>query len=260
MTSVRYIHWKHSEAPDGIAKLEKAGFRVVYDELTPEIYPALKANLPDALVINLDRLPSHGREMALYFRSTKKSCQVPIVFVGGKPEKVAIVKEKVPGAVFTAWRGIQSAIDRAICNAPKNPIKPVPSLSGYSGTPLIKKLGIKPDSILAIVNGPPGFEKTLGKLPAGVTVRKSARGKRDTTIWFLRSLKELEDKIDMMSDAVGDIDSLWIAWPKQAAQLKSDVTQTDVRKIGLLSGLVDYKICAIDQTWSGLKFARRKKQ
>ena len=130
-------------------------------------------------------------------------------------------------------------------------------MAGYSGTPLPKKLGIKADHVVALVNAPDGFMRTLGELPPNVQTRNGARGKRDLTIWFVQSLKELEQRVDRYADAVGS-GGLWIAWPKQSSGKKTDVTQAMVRKIGLAAGLVDYKICAIDETWSGLKFATRK--
>ena len=101
------------------------------------------------------------------------------------------------------------------------------------------------------------LEQTLGELPVGVRLRRQGRGQRDLTIWFVQFRKELEQRVDRFADLVGD-GAIWIAWPKKAAEVVTDVTQHDVRKVALAAGLVDYKICAIDATWSGLKFATRK--
>ncbi|KPK59725.1 MAG: hypothetical protein AMS21_09815 [Gemmatimonas sp. SG8_38_2] len=130
-------------------------------------------------------------------------------------------------------------------------------MAGYSGTPLPKKLGIKADSVVVLVNAPEGFEKTLGKLPDGVTLRRKARGHCDLVIWFTKSLKELGARVGTLGALAGE-DGIWIAWPKKTSGWATDVSQTDVRSTGLAAGLVDYKICAIDETWSGLKFTRRK--
>ncbi len=258
MKTIRYIHWKDEEADEGIQRLENAGFQVVYEALSQDNYSRIRKQPPDALVINLSRLPSHGREVALYFRSSKSSRHVPIVFVEGQPEKVERVKQSVPDAVYTSWRGIRATVNKAIKNPPKNPVVPESSMGGYSGTPLAKKLGIKSGNVVALVNAPEGFQNQLANLPDNVSFKHSARGKRNLTIWFVLKLNDLENRIDRMADAVVDKDGLWIAWAKKSSGVATDVTQNDVRKIGLASGLVDYKICAIDETWSGLKFARRK--
>ena len=131
-------------------------------------------------------------------------------------------------------------------------------MAGYSGTPLVKKLGIKPNAVVALVGAPEKFDKTLGALPEGVVLRTHARGRRNLTIWFAKSTADLKRRIKPMAAAV-EKGGLWIAWPKKASGVLTDLTQHDVRSTGLAAGLVDYKICAIDDTWSGLLFARRKK-
>jgi hypothetical protein len=95
-------------------------------------------------------------------------------------------------------------------------------------------------------------------IPPGVTLRRQARGKCDLIIWFTKTCKDLENRIGRFAALTGS-GGLWIAWPKKAAGVKTDLTQAIVRRTGLAAGLVDYKICAIDETWSGLKFARRKR-
>jgi hypothetical protein len=208
-------------------------------------------------VIDLARLPSHGREVAMALRTSPATRHVPIVFVEGAPEKVARAMEQLPDATFTSWNRIKGALSKAIANPPAKPLVPNSAMAGYSGTPLPKKLGIKADSVLALLNAPADFMQTLGALPDGVTVKTSARGCRDLTLWFPKSVRDLERRIDTLADQVAD-GGLWIAWAKKASGVKTDITDATVRKIGLASGLVDYKVCAIDATWSGLKFARRK--
>ncbi|MCP5117986.1 MAG: DUF3052 domain-containing protein, partial [bacterium] len=127
-------------------------------------------------------------------------------------------------------------------------------MAGYSGTPLPKKLGIKPKLVLGLVNAPDDFEKTLGALPDGVKLRHNLRGRVDLIIWFTKSAADLKRRIERMA-AVTPPGGLWIAWPKKASGVATDVTEPLVRKTGLAHGLVDFQICAIDATWSGLKFA-----
>jgi len=130
-------------------------------------------------------------------------------------------------------------------------------MAGYSDTPLPKKLGIKPDSTLALVGAPPNFQRTLGTLPPGVRIKRRA-GAADLTIWFPRSATDLDRRIARLAELVGD-GHVWIAWPKRASGVKSDVTSDRVRSAGIAHGLVDYKVAAIDETWSGLKFTRRRR-
>ncbi len=130
-------------------------------------------------------------------------------------------------------------------------------LSGYSGTPLVKKLGIKPGAKVALIGAPTGFRRELVDLPPDVALGVRAAGSPDLMVWFVKSARELRSGIARMARAMGP--GLWIAWPKKTSALASDISETDVRAAGLANGLVDYKVCAINETWSGLKFARAKK-
>jgi len=129
--------------------------------------------------------------------------------------------------------------------------------AGYSGTPLPRKLGIKPGFTVHLVDAPDGFETALGALPAGASLRRTGRRPADLVVWFVRSVAALDHGIVARAAATGP-GGLWIAWPKKASGVRTDVTQAEVRAAGLDHGLVDYKIAAIDATWSGQKFARRK--
>ncbi|MFQ6044882.1 MAG: DUF3052 domain-containing protein [Gemmatimonadales bacterium] len=108
------------------------------------------------------------------------------------------------------------------------------------------------------LNAPRGFPDLLRDLPEGVKLQRTASAKNDLTIWFVRNRRVLERGIHRRASNVGT-GGLWIAWPKKGSALASDLTQRSVRDIGLAHGLVDYRICAIDDTWSGLKFARRRR-
>jgi len=190
-------------------------------------------------------------------RTSPATRHVPIVFVEGEPEKVARTKTLLPDATYTSWSRIKTSLRKALAHPLANPVVPDSVLAGYSGTPLPKKLGIKAGSTLVLLNAPDEFIATLGALPDGVKIKSTARGHRELTVWFPKSARDLENRIDRLADQV-EGGGLWIAWPKQASGVKTDITQTIVRKVGLAAGLVDFKICSIDATWSGLKFARRK--
>ena len=129
--------------------------------------------------------------------------------------------------------------------------------AGYSGTPLPKKLEIREGTRVATVGAPADFAKTLGPLPAGAKVKKGLDAPRDLTIWFVTSRKQLEGDLRKVAPARGE-GSLWLAWPKKASGMKTDVTEDVLREVILPHGLVDRKVCAIDETWSGLLFSWRK--
>ena len=132
-----------------------------------------------------------------------------------------------------------------------------PQAAGYSGTPLVRKLGIKPDSRVGLLGAPDGFDDTLGELPQGVSVRRSARGPLDVIVAFTVSRSELERRLPVLRRALDQAGGLWIAWPKRASGVATDVGEGVVRELGLAAGLVDNKVCAIDEVWSGLRLVYR---
>jgi hypothetical protein len=132
-------------------------------------------------------------------------------------------------------------------------------MAGYSGTPLPKKLGIKENSRVALVNAPVDFAATLSELPPGVSVAKQLRAPLDVLVFFTTSTRELLKRFDELAAKLAQTGGLWIAWPKKASGVPTDLTENVVRQIGLAAGLVDNKVCAIDETWSGLRFVIRLK-
>jgi hypothetical protein len=131
-------------------------------------------------------------------------------------------------------------------------------VAGYSGSPLPKKLGIKPESRLALVGAPVGFEETLGALPERVDVKAGVRGPLDVIVFFTTSAAELRRRFDRLAAALDPAGALWVAWPKKSSGVKSDLTENTVREVALPKGLVDNKVCAIDDTWSGLRLVIRR--
>ncbi|HUL70672.1 MAG TPA: hypothetical protein VLT17_10625 [Gemmatimonadales bacterium] len=253
---IRLIHWVPGEARARAAQLRRTGYRVEHGGFGPQLLKTLGRTPPDAIVIDLSRLPITGRDVGVALRSTKATRHVPVVFVEGDPERVAKVRAQLPDAVYTTWNAIVSPLKRAIAEPLSSPLVPASRLAGYSGTPLPRKLGIKPGWVVALLGAPDRFAETLGALPERVTLRAGARGRCDQAIWFVRSARELRQGIERVGRFPGE-GGLWIAWVKQASQLRTDVTEAMVREAGLANGLVDFKICAIDGDWSGLRFARR---
>jgi hypothetical protein len=129
------------------------------------------------------------------------------------------------------------------------------STAGYSGTPLPKKLGIKPGHRLALLGAPDGFEL---ELPDGVSVRRRAGGKADVILSFHVSRTELERRLPALRAMMQPAAGLWIAWPKRASKMETDITEDVLREIALPTGLVDNKVCAVDERWSGLRLVIRR--
>lgn len=132
-------------------------------------------------------------------------------------------------------------------------------MAGYSGTPLPKKLCIKEDARVALVGAPPGFESVLGELPAGAALVRPARKGLDVVLLFARSRAELVRRFETYAARIKADGSLWVAWPKRASGVATDLAEPYVRQHGLAAGLVDVKVCAVDETWSGLRFVYRLK-
>lgn len=141
----------------------------------------------------------------------------------------------------------------------KKAVKPAPAPAGYSGTPLPKKLGVDGDRSVLLMNAPMGFEDLIRDDSGMQRIKRGRSGSADVVIWFVKNRGELDDGLDRAIAAMAEGGGLWIAWPKKASGIVTDVSEDVVRETGLAAGIVDYKVCAIDATWSGHKFARRKR-
>jgi hypothetical protein len=129
--------------------------------------------------------------------------------------------------------------------------------AGYSGTPLPRKLGIKDDADVALVSAPDEFERLLDPLPDGAVLRRRLVRKQDVIVFFTTKQSELERRFARLVGVLASNGGLWVAWPKRASGVATDLNENLVRDVGLAHGLVDNKVCAIDDTWSGLRFVRR---
>jgi len=257
MRRVLLIHLNAGEGMARAKSLRAGGYDVT--RILPQGLKFLRdvrRDPPDAIVIDLERLPSVGRDIGLAMRMSKSTRHIPIVFAGGAAEKVAGVRTLLPDAAYAPWSKIGGVVKRAMVRGVKDPVVPRSIFETYSGTPLPKKLGVKANSSLALIEAPDGFAASLGRLPEGVTIREKSGRRADLTMWFVRSSKELNRGIKKIAADLDD-GSIWIAWPKKTSAIVSDLSQVSVRSVGLACGLVDFKVCAIDATWSGLLFKRR---
>jgi hypothetical protein len=132
-------------------------------------------------------------------------------------------------------------------------------MAGYSGTPLPKKLGMQSGLRVALLNSPDDFNQTLGTLPDGVTLHRGIprTGKPDIVVWFVSRRGEFERRLQGIRGRMAPATALWVAWPKKASGVATDMTENAIREVALPTGLVDNKVCAIDETWSGLRLVIR---
>ncbi|MDW3218372.1 MAG: DUF3052 domain-containing protein [Acidimicrobiales bacterium] len=130
--------------------------------------------------------------------------------------------------------------------------------AGYSGTPLPKKLGIKDGHIVALVDAPEHIDDLLDPMPADVEIRRGARGKPDVSLVFCRTRRDLDRRAGQLWKLAFPDRSIWICWPKKSSPMFADLTEDQVREVVLPGGLVDIKVCAVDDDWSGLKLMVRR--
>lgn len=132
-------------------------------------------------------------------------------------------------------------------------------MAGYSGTPLPKKLGLKEGSRIALINAPKDFARELGELPHNAEIVSRATKPLEIVLLFVLAERALLRDFDKLAKKLASNGMIWIAWPKKSSGVATDLTFDRVQRIGLDAGLVDVKICAIDEVWSGLKFVYRLK-
>ena len=262
--SVRLICWNEADASARAAGLRHAGYRVIADppENAGGMVRYFRELAPDAVVIDLDRLPSHGRELGLSLRASKSTSHLRLVFAGGLPAKIELVRAAIPDAIFTPWNdGVAAAIERAIAQ-PDSPRLPSREPSRKTGPgSLERKLDIKPQTHFVIVSVNRNENALLDELLTSVPEEAIRQRRIDaTTTLALFPVATRRDLLRAFEQARSSLPlkaSLWIVHPKQTSRLAGDFNQDDVREAGLAHGFVDYKVCAVDKDWSALKFARR---
>jgi CheY-like chemotaxis protein len=254
------VHWKPQEAEQGVRLLVEAGFDVNAESiLVSGFLRQLENEKPDAVLIDLSRAPSQGRDLGVSIRMRKGTRHIPLVFVGGKPEKVEAIRELLPDAGFTDWENVAARIEQLVKDGVPDPIVPDSVFAAYAGKLLAEKLGIKPSFVVAHVGAPSDFVSTLGELPEGSVVVEGPDQGANLTVWFVRSAENLSEELPGIVDTSKHA-PVWIAWPKKGSKLESDLAQQIVRERGMAEGMVDYKICSIDVDWSALLFKWRGRQ
>lgn len=253
---VRLIHWNAVEGRERQLRLASLGVEVDFDATDgPALLRSIRARPPDAIVVDLTRLPSHGREAALALRTYKDTRHVPLIFADGEPAKVERIRVLLPDATYTSWGRMKTALPKAVAKPPANPVVP-PASSITSDKPAALKLGFKPGMKVALLGAPAKFTETLAGIPdaVGFTARLDGAA---LVVCFVKSRAELATRLGMLTTLLGER-SVWFAWPKKTSGVTTDLNDNIVRDAGLAAGLVDYKVCSIDTTWSGALFRRRR--
>jgi hypothetical protein len=132
------------------------------------------------------------------------------------------------------------------------------AMAGYSGTPLPQKLGIKPGLSVVTINAPPDYRRLLGPIPENVTFSHRLKADSGFVHVFTKKSSELEKTLSVLREKIADTGTVWVSWPKKSSGVPADVTEDVVRAVALPLGFVDVKVCAIDETWSGLKLMIRR--
>lgn len=250
---VSLVHWRLTEAKPLITLLEHAGYEVHYGgEQKPIRVSQLKNFDVTAAIVDLTRMPSYGKYWAAELRATSLK-HLPIVFVDGEPDKIAVVKAALPDATYTTRDKLVGVLKKIKPVA--NPVQPSRMMASTRTTAL--KIGIKPDMRVAVFDAPAGYAKIIGPLPSGVALEEEPDEPAPYTLWFVRELDEYLSGLRKMR-ALAAKSKLWVLYPKQKKGKQASITQTDVRESAIAIGLVDYKICSVDETWTGIAFALKR--
>jgi CheY-like chemotaxis protein len=258
MARIRLFHWKSEEASPIADTLRHAHFEVDYDEqFSPQLLRAVRQTPPDAVVIDLSRLPSHGREIATALRGNKHTRQIPVLFLGGTPDKVDIVRQKLPDAAYCDRPRLVAALRKCIRERPENPVVPEQMMDRYAGRTAAQKLGVAAGARVAVIDAPRDYARVIGVLPEGVEFDEASPAGCAVAIWFIEDPEAYLAALPRMRKAAVS-SKLWVAWPKKAARKDSLSSENMIRDMAIETGLVDYKVCSINETWSGLCFALKK--
>jgi hypothetical protein len=242
------VHFNPPNLDKRLARLAGHDVETVMPKGPADLKP-LRERPPDAFVVDLDRRPSEGRSIAVQLRRYASTRPVPLVFAGGEEAQVARVRNLLPDATYVSWQGVLGGLKRA--KPLEKPVVPS-TMDAYSQTQLEPKLGVRDETTMLLIGAPDGFGKALRR--AELVEAGPAR----IVMLFVPDSAALAGQFDDAKSAIAPGGSLWICWPKKTSGVQSDLSEREVRGYALERGLVDFKVAAIDQTWSGLRFARKK--
>jgi CheY-like chemotaxis protein len=256
MAFVQVIHWKPEEAGELVEACHAAGFEA---ECNPSpdgtsVTRLFRARVPDAVVIDLNRLPSHGREVGVWLRQTKKTRHVPIVYVDGEPDKVERIRSMLPDATFTTAARVRAALKSAVRAGVSAPSVPPPAIERFGGRSAAQKIGIKPEMRVGVIDPAADYEALLGALPDGVELIEDPAKPQPLTLWFVHSFDGLMNSLDAMR-RLAPRTHLWVVWRKGGNR---EVTFYSILTAGSEVGLALSKLCAVNTQWSAVWLVPRR--
>ena len=248
MLRLRLIHWKAADADRYLALLREAGHHVEYSpEFSPKLMREWREAPPDAFVIDLSRLPSHGREIAIALRQSKATREIPLVFCQGEEEKIAKTREMLPDAVYCSLSRLKSTL-RRLPKAAGVPVVPAAMMDRYAGRSTAQKLGVKADGKVCLLGAPRDITMVLGDVAFVESPMEAA-----VTLLFANEPQEMQRELSKLRSVAAQT-KLWVCWKKGKSR-ENGLGENLIRETGLALGLVDYKVCSINEVWSGLLFA-----
>jgi hypothetical protein len=256
MSRILFVHLNAAEA-QALAAPYRSSHEVFIVDAAGQTYRQVADFPPDAVIISLDRVPSHGLAIGSLLRKRKASRHAPLIYVGGAPDKVARVRKTLPDALYTSWEALPKLLPKALKQRLESPVTPDISIS-RPHAPLYTKLGILENSQVITLNAPETFERSLGPLPEGAAMEEDGTGPADLVVLFSESESDLARDFSSAVRRLGPKGKLWLAWPKKSGRVRSDLDMTVVRAFAMSRGWVDYKVCALDATWSASVFGRRR--
>lgn len=245
------IHREPSEAAEIAGRLRDRGIEAsAYQSLGARGFRQIRTEAPELILIDLVRLPSYGKALGVLLRENKALRSIPLVFLAGDPKKTAEVRRILPDAGFASWSDLPSAIARAIERppaAPRSPRAPARSVA--------QKLGIEPNSTLAFWHAPEGFA-----LPLPPNVRLVEAGKEaDVILVWVRTEAALDRNLPALARLMSKGRRVWLLWPKRTSGIETTLTMPRVRELATGYHLIDYKVCAVDTTWSAMAVGPRRR-
>jgi hypothetical protein len=250
---VGLVHWKAEEARPLIERLERAGYDVHYgDEKKPLRVSELKKLDPWAAVVDLTRLPSQGKYWAAELRESSLR-HLPILFVDGDAQRVERVRAAIPDAEYVSVDELVAALMKVEPVA--HPVQPERMMASTRSAAL--KMGVKASTRVGVYDAPRGYAKVIGELPSGAVLEESPAEIAPVSVWFVRDAEAYLAGLRAMKKIAAK-SKLWVVYPKQKKGATQGITQFTLREAAIEIGLVDYKICRVDETWTGMAFAVKK--
>ena len=250
---LRVIHWNVKEAAPLLDSLRAAGHDVALTSAANTgLLRTLRELPPHAVIIDLTRQPSHGREVAIAIRGGKTIKHLPILFLDGEPERVDEIRRMLPDALYTTRAKLATALKRAKPVA--NPARPPQMMERFGNRTAAQKLGIGRDMRVAVVDPPADYARAVGALPEGAAFEENPRQTLRLTLWFVHDPASFQERLPRISKLAAHT-RLWILWRKGK---KDGFDGGTLRRAAMDFGLVDYKICSVNETWSGMAFAVKK--